>query len=166
MTESFDVTFEISCAEYASVLRARLFSDRRFLMLMAVFIFIMAGQAYAADRSLAWSLLTIIVSLFCLRWWFAPAKWLKMQPHLSVSEKQFMSPQNRLGLATLTVKSEVPWTYFLCWSESPAYFMLDLSRNGFCSVIPKYAMTPEQQQIFRSWADAPLPRFPKRRKVT
>jgi YcxB-like protein len=48
-------------------------------------------------------------------------------------------------------KSEVPWTRFQGFSEDDTYFYLHLS-NVIASIIPKSAFTPDQQQIFRQYA--------------
>ncbi len=67
-------------------------------------------------------------------------------------------------MKTESVSSEFPWTFYIAWHESPDYFMLDLSDNGFCSLIPKAATTEEQQGLFRQWAAAKLPKYPRKLK--
>ena len=49
-------------------------------------------------------------------------------------------------------KTEMPWTRFRGFSEDATYFYLHLSDNGIASLIPKSAFSPEQQCLFRQYA--------------
>ena len=161
--EPFDITVDMSSAEIAGVIRRRLFANIRFLIPMALILAWGCWLFATVNMGQASLFAAILAGALCFRFWRAPAIWLRMNPHLSERKTLHIS-QERLGLTTSTVKSELPWTYFLCWRETSEYFMLDLTATGFCSIVPKAAMTPEQQQAFRTWAAAQLPAFPKRLK--
>jgi len=49
-------------------------------------------------------------------------------------------------------KSELPWARFLSFSEDNQFFYLDVDKNGIAAIIPKAAMTAEQQNQFREFA--------------
>ena len=163
MTEPFNIEVEMSQAETLCVLRRRLLTNWRFVLtgcivaIYAVWVFYTLGPSWGVPVG------ALFLGLVWFRWWKAPAIWLRRNPHLTERKTLHISSE-RLGLTTPTVKSELPWDYFLCWSESLSHFMLDLTKSGFCSIIPKQSMTPEQQQAFRDWATAKLPTYPQRLK--
>ncbi len=163
MQEPFDLTFEIDPATLAAVLRRRLFAGSRFLIMLALILALVVWLGFTAGVVFAMAFGSVLLILLGVRWWMAPGQWLRSQPHLCERRTIHVSSE-RLGLSTETVKSEVPWTYFLCWCETSEYFMLDLTRSGFCSVIPKSAMTRDQEETFREWAKSKLPAYPKRLK--
>lgn len=162
MIEPFDVVVDMPGTEIASALRRRLLTSGRFMLAVAMLLLVITCFCFAR-RELAFSLpFAATISVLTLyRWYYAPEMWLRMQPHLGERKVIHVSP-DCLKLTTPSVKSELPWTYFLCWSETTKYFMLDLTPGGFCSILPKSAMNAEQQQAFRTWAAAKLPVFPKR----
>jgi hypothetical protein len=47
-------------------------------------------------------------------------------------------------------KTELPWSRFRGWSEDDRYFYLLIADNGLASLLPKSAMTPEQQGLLRT----------------
>lgn len=50
-------------------------------------------------------------------------------------------------------KTELPWTYFRRFSESDDYLFLDMTRQGLGSIIPKTALTRDQIEKFRGYAN-------------
>ncbi len=55
-------------------------------------------------------------------------------------------------------KTSLPWRHFKGWSEDRVNFYLEVGASGFGSIIPKRAMTTEQQQLLRSClASIPAP---------
>lgn len=46
-------------------------------------------------------------------------------------------------------KTSLPWRHFKGWSEDRVNFYLEVGATGFASIVPKQAMTSEQQQLFR-----------------
>jgi len=49
-------------------------------------------------------------------------------------------------------KTEMPWTRFKRFSEDSMYFYFDISHNGLGSVVPKSALSEQQQEILRRYA--------------
>jgi len=47
-------------------------------------------------------------------------------------------------------KTSLPWRHFKGWSEDHRNFYLDVGASGFASIIPKRAMTDQQQQLLRT----------------
>jgi hypothetical protein len=47
-------------------------------------------------------------------------------------------------------KTSLPWRHFKGWSEDRVNFYLEVGASGFASIIPKRAMTAEQEQMLRS----------------
>ena len=104
-----------------------------------------------------------LVLVMVIRVWIAPTRWLRTAPYLTERRNLRITPE-RLFLETASVKSEFPWEHFIAWNESSEFLMLDLTPEGYCSVFPKSEMTPEQQELFRKWAAAKLPKSPGRLK--
>ena len=58
-------------------------------------------------------------------------------------------------------KNEMTWSRFKGFSEDDTYFYLHLSDNGIASVLPKSALSPEQQERFRQYAQTQTAKPPK-----
>ncbi len=108
--------------------------------------------------------LGLFLGLF-VRYWQSPARWLKVTPYAIEPKKVRITPE-RLYLETASVKSELPWTYYISWDETPDHFMLDMNEYGFCSLLPKSAFSEEQQALFRQRAAAQLPKYPRQAALT
>ncbi len=55
-------------------------------------------------------------------------------------------------------KMSLPWRNFKRWSEDERNFYLDVTASGFGSILPKSAMSVEQQQLLRTClASIPAP---------
>ena len=158
MNEEIDITYTVDLKQQVSEVRKRLFRSwqwgRRMLLLSVAGALLYYG---GLEHIYAFALpIGGFLGSACVRW-IAPARWFAQDPTRQEPKHLRITPE-RLFLATETVKSEFPWTQFIAWNESPASFMLDLTKAGFCSVIPKSTMTPEQQALFRQWASAKLPK--------
>ncbi len=56
-------------------------------------------------------------------------------------------------------KTSLPWRHYKGWSEDTLNFYLEVGASGFASIIPKRAMTAEQQQLLRTClASIPAPK--------
>lgn len=159
--DAIDIEYDIDLNAFAALIRKRLLRST---------LFIMNILACVAPIFLYWGnwgkgilFTTILATAFSLRWWQAPRRWLASSPHMTERKKLHIT-SNKISTETATVKSEVPWTYFISWNETPEHFTLDLTASGFCSIIPKTSMTSEQQTQFRDWAAGNLPKAPKRLK--
>lgn len=163
MNDTIEITYEMDKRSYAALLRKRLFTSPRACRGFGLAA-LAGGLLYAGGQQFYGPLVGgVMMAVMLLRFWFAPSRWLDANPHLTERKTWAFSPE-RIAMQAVTVKSEVPWTYFISWLETPEYFTLDLTAEGFCSAVPKAAMTPEQQGLFREWAAAKLPKHPQRLK--
>ena len=163
MNEEIDITYLVSPKEILSENRKSIFRRWRWVR-DALFFTVGGAMMYYGNRASGGKMPLPVLGLpiggfliLAFLRWIAPARWLAQAPNLHEPKHMRITPE-RLFLETESVKSEFPWTQFLAWNESPANFMLDLTKTGYCSVIPKSAMTPEQQALFRQWATAKLPK--------
>jgi hypothetical protein len=159
--DGFEISYDLDASAYAAIIRKRLFRSPRLFVNLALVIVLGAWLYFRGYPAYGVALSCVLIAAFMVRWWMAPAKWLSTAPYMTERKTIRITPE-RLCLETKSVKSEFPWTHFIAWNESVDYFMLDLTPNGFCSAIPKACMNPEQQTLFRSWAAAKLPKYPKR----
>jgi hypothetical protein len=161
MNEEIDITYNIDRKQHISEIRKRLFRSGRWvreaLLLTAFGVILYFSKAPDKDHTMAFVVPIVLFLVHLAMWWRAPARWIAQNPYAHEPKHMRITPE-RLFLETESAKSEFPWTHFLAWKESPANFMLDIEKIGYCSVIPKSAMTPEQQALFRQWASAKLPR--------
>ena len=163
MNEEIDITYTVDRKQLVSENRKSIF--RRWRWVREMLLFTVAGaMLYYGERThggkvpiLAFVLPIGGFLVLAYMRWRAPARWLAQVPNLNEPKHLIITPE-RWFIETESVKSEYPWTQFLAWNESHASFMLDLTKSGYCSVIPKSAMTPEQQALFRQWASAKLPK--------
>ena len=161
MNEEIDITYTVDPKQQLSEIRKRIFRSWRWLWIVFVCTaggaMMYFGGLGGKGHTLPFVLPIAVFLTLVVRWWRAPARWFAQTPYAHEPKHLRITPE-RLFFETESVKSEFPWTQFIAWNESPASFMLDLTKHGFCSVIPKSAMTPEQQALFRQWASAKLPK--------
>ena len=163
MIDTIEITYDLDRSAYVALLRKRLFRNPRLIRIF-IAVLLVGGLFYATGQPYFGLPFTITLSLGILMvLWRLPARWVAGQPHLT-EHKTLRITRERLLLETPSVKTELPWTYFIAWNESDDYFMLDLTPSGCCSAIPKSSMTAEQMECFREWASATLPKYPKRLK--
>ena len=151
--ESFTIQFTVDPKEYAALIRRGLIRSTR--VIVAILLSLLAGVLfYLAEYrivAIAFPLAFCLITLF--RVWIAPVRWLKTVSYL-LEDRTLTFTLDRLYFETSSVKSEFPWTHYVGWRELDDYFTLDLTKNGYCSAVPKSAMTAEEQEQFRAWAAA------------
>ena len=161
MNEEIDITYTVDPKQQVSEIRKRLFRSwrwvREMLLLTGSGALLYYGTLGSKIHILTFVLPLAILPIHALILRIAPSRWIAQTPNAHEPKHMRITPE-RLFLETETVKSEFPWTQFIARNETPTYFMLDLTKAGFCSLIPKSAMTPEQQALFRQWASAKLPK--------
>jgi hypothetical protein len=165
MSESFEISYVVERKTYASEIRKRVFRSTRFrvtilLAILSGILFYLGGQSL-----LGFITIGAIGGGFVISYWIAPTRWLATAPYLTTPRTLRLTPE-RIHLDTPEVKSEFPWTNYIAWHETPGFFMLDLTKEGYGTVIPKSALTSAQQDQFRTWAAAKIPKFPKSLKRT
>lgn len=163
--DTIEIEFEVDSKVYASVIRRRLFRRERvvfdFVIVTGMLLVALLSRQTAAY--LGTGLCLVLATAHYIRLSLAPGQWLAQSPHLKEKKRMWFT-SDRISIETALVKSEVRWTYFPAWDENPEFFMLDLNASGFCFLIPKTAFSDEQQDQFRDWVSATLPKAPKRLK--
>ncbi len=154
--ESFTVQFAIDARTYADIIRRRLWRSGRVITSLALTLLASVLFYFAKQPLVAVVFPLAMAGVICFRVWCAPVRWLKTTGYLT-EERNLKFTPDRLFFETASVKSEFPWTQFVGWSETRDFFTLDLTKSGYCSVIPKTAMTDDEQEQFREWAGANFP---------
>ena len=109
------------------------------------FLFIRDGTEYVGLAFLVWLVISPIILYRAL------AKAVDNQKALTGPRTVDFSA-SRIITSGPDWKTEVTWTHYKGFSEDATYYYMHLSDNGLAAIVPKSALTLEQQQKFREYA--------------
>ncbi len=154
MAESATITYQIPEDVTARVVCRRILLRPRFLLsvgalivlsLVAVVVGLALGNGvqYAGYVGLIYALSKPLVMPRVI------ARLVRSHRQLT-DEKRVTFASSGISAAGPDWKTELPWSHFRGWSEDDSYFYLLIADNGLASLLPKSAMTPEQQGLLRT----------------
>jgi hypothetical protein len=126
--------------------------NRRTLLVLTMWAIMAVGCMFLLDSM---RLLAILPAFFLLlgpvNVYALYAKSVDSEPQLT-DPKTLQFSRTRLAFVGPDWRNEMAWKRFKGLSEDADYFYLLPQHNSLCAVIPKRAFTPEQQQLFREYA--------------
>jgi len=152
------ITYELSRGDLARTLWRRVASRPRYLRSIGLYaalgvVLLIAGSefTYAGVLLLAYALVRPLIL------WQVISRAVD-QSSLLTGERTVEFDAAGISASGSDWKTSLPWRHFKGWSEDRVNFYLEVGASGFASIIPKRAMTAEQQQVIRSClASIPAP---------
>jgi hypothetical protein len=150
MPDGATITYQLPRDELVRTLWRRVVSRPRFLQAMGLYsVLALVLLAAGSEFTYAGVLLLAYVLVRPLTLWRVISRGVDGSA-LFTDQRTVEFTAAAISSAGPDWKTSLPWRHFRGWSEDRRNFYLDVGASGFASIIPKAAMTDQQQQLLRT----------------
>jgi hypothetical protein len=150
MPDSATITFQLSREEVARTLWRRIVSRPRYLQSVGLFLALgLVALAAGGDFTIAGTLLVAYAVVRPLVAWQVISRAVGASSLLTDRRTVEFGPPG-ITASGSDWKISLPWRHFKAWSEDDRNFYLHVTASGVATILPKGAMTDQQQQLLRT----------------
>lgn len=156
--ESGPIVFQIPRDEQVKTLWKRMVLQRRYLQSLGLYL-ILSALLWVAGPSFLSAAVVVLIYPLTRPWVIYRVISRAVAQHPMLHERKTLEfNADGVTVSGTDWRNSRSWRHFKGWQEDPRYFYLEISSYGVASIIPKLAMSSQQQELLRGYLTASLAR--------